>query len=63
MKAKISKTIIVFSYLLFTFSLMILCINKAAAIIILTASFGTFLLGGLIRSQNDSPTQNCKKKK
>jgi len=54
--------IIVFSYILFALSLMILYLNKAAAIIVLAASFLAFLIGGL-RAQNDSHNQNRKYKK
>ena len=65
MKAGIVNKIIVFSYLLFALSLVILCLNKTLAIIVLAASFGTFLLGGLIRtlSENNSPLRIMKKKK
>ena len=48
MKAGITNKIIVFSYLLFALSLLILYLNKAAAIIVLAVSFGIFLLGGFL---------------
>ena len=64
MEAKIiSKIVTGFSYLLFALSLIILCIDKAAAIMLLTVSFGTFLLGGFLRtlSENDSQIKTVKK--
>jgi hypothetical protein len=60
---EIISKIIVFSYILFALSLMVLYLNKVAAIIVLAVSFLAFLLGGFLRAQNDSPNQNRKNKK
>jgi len=64
MKNKMINKIVFLSYLLFALSLMVLYLNKAVAIIVLVASFGTFLLGGLLRipSNNDSQIKSGKKK-
>ena len=65
MRTEIINKFIIFSYILFALSLVILYLNKAVAIIILAASFGTFLLGGLLRTSifRDSSTQDDKGKK
>lgn len=60
--AMINK-IAIFSYILFAFSVIILYLNKVVAIMVLTASFGIFLLGGLLHARNDSANKNCKRKK
>jgi len=69
MTAKIvnnKKMIVVvgFSYILFALSLATLWLNKPLAIMVLAASFGTFLLGRVLHilSENDSP-KTIKKKK
>ena len=64
MKNKMINKIVFLSYLLFALSLMVLYLNKAVAIIVLVASFGTFFLGGLLRipSNNDSQIKSGKKK-
>jgi len=65
MKTEIISKLIFFSYFLFALSLVILYLNKAAAIIILAASFGTFFLGGFLRTVilRNSSIQDHKKKK
>lgn len=60
---EIINKIVVFSYILFALSLMALYLNKVAAIIVLIASFGAFLLGGFLRAQNNSLNKNRKKNK
>jgi len=50
MKNKMINKIVFLSYLLFALSLMVLYLNKAVAIIVLAVSFGTFLLGGFLRT-------------
>jgi len=60
---KITNKIISLSYILFALSLMILGLNKVAAIVILAVSVGAFLIGGLLRARNYSPNQHRKNKK
>jgi len=63
MKNKMINKIVFLSYLLFALSLMVLYLNKAVAIIVLAASFGTFLLGGFLRTLSDNDSQIKTKKK
>ncbi|RJS83896.1 hypothetical protein CW706_05275 [Candidatus Bathyarchaeota archaeon] len=60
---KIINKIIVFSYILFAPLLMVLYLNRVAAIIVLEVSFSAILLGGFLCAQDDSHNQNGKNKK
>jgi len=65
MRMEVINKLIFFSYVLFALSIVALYLNKAAAISLLAASFGTFLLGGFLRTSifRDSSTRDDKGKK
>ena len=60
---EIINKIIIFSCILFAPLLMVLYLNRVAAIIVLEVSFLTILLGGFLCAQNNSLNQNGKNKK
>jgi len=60
---KIINKVIAFSYILFAISLVILYINKVAALMILAASFFAFLISGLFSARNNSINQNNENKR